>query len=334
MVERDVEAPEVFQTTDLALWDGRPSLGGVWVASPDVREPERVIIRNQETGEFVVGALFKRERLGPGPRLQLSSDAAAALGALAGAPVMLEVVALRREEAPEPAPVFSEPEAVAEAEAETSDVETEIAAAPPPEPENAAAEGAPIEAAEEELPPGTERVDVALIAARAMAARRAAEEAARAAEEAAAAEAAAAEEAAAEGAAIPEISATSLDAPDVEAAALSEQAVIAPTQPRFGLAAFFSRRDEISTPEPLPAAATVAAGGPTAVSFVQVGLFSQESNARAATRQLADEGIMSSIVPNGTSWRVLIGPTPEADRAAILRKARELGYEDAYPVTG
>ena len=43
LVERDVEAPGVFQVTEAGLWDGRPSLGGVWVAHPDVTEPERVI---------------------------------------------------------------------------------------------------------------------------------------------------------------------------------------------------------------------------------------------------------------------------------------------------
>ncbi|MCA0939430.1 SPOR domain-containing protein [Salipiger pacificus] len=97
-VERDIEAPEVFQTTEAGLWDGRPSLGGVWVAHPDVSEPERVIIRNEKTGQFVIGALFRRERMSPGPRLQVSSDAAAAIGMLAGEPVNLNVVALRREE--------------------------------------------------------------------------------------------------------------------------------------------------------------------------------------------------------------------------------------------
>nr|WP_240989508.1 SPOR domain-containing protein [Salipiger mangrovisoli] len=98
--ERDIEAPEVFQTTEAGLWDGRPSLGGVWVAHPDVSEPERVIIRNEKTGQFVIGALFRRERMSPGPRLQVSSDAAAAIGMLAGEPVNLNVVALRREEGP------------------------------------------------------------------------------------------------------------------------------------------------------------------------------------------------------------------------------------------
>lgn len=104
LVDRDVEAPEVFQVTDVALWDGRPSLGGVWVASPDTKDPERVIMRNPANGKFVIGALFRRERENPGPTLQISSDAAAALGILAGAPAKISVTALRREEAPEAAP--------------------------------------------------------------------------------------------------------------------------------------------------------------------------------------------------------------------------------------
>jgi cell division septation protein DedD len=110
LIERDVEAPDVFQVTEAGLWDGRPSLGGVWVAHPDVIEPERVIIRNTTNDKFVIGALFRRERENPGPRLQVSSDAATALGVLAGKPVQLNVTALRREQveetppAPEPKP--------------------------------------------------------------------------------------------------------------------------------------------------------------------------------------------------------------------------------------
>jgi cell division septation protein DedD len=99
LVDRDTEAPEVFQTTDDALWDGRPSLGGVWVASPDAKDPERVILRNPANGKFVIGALFRREIDNPGPKLQISSDAASALGMLAGAPAKVSVTALRREEA-------------------------------------------------------------------------------------------------------------------------------------------------------------------------------------------------------------------------------------------
>ena len=109
LVDRDVEDPSIFQTTDQALWDGRPSLGGVWVASPDAKDPERVILRNTANGKFVIGALFRREMDNPGPKLQISSDAAAALGLLAGAPGKISVTALRREEAPKVAPDASKP---------------------------------------------------------------------------------------------------------------------------------------------------------------------------------------------------------------------------------
>jgi cell division septation protein DedD len=95
--ERDVEAPEVFQVTGKALWDGRPSLGGVWVAHPDSKQPERVMIVNMANGKFVVGALFRRESDLPGPKLQMSSDAATALDILAGSPTEVRVTALRRE---------------------------------------------------------------------------------------------------------------------------------------------------------------------------------------------------------------------------------------------
>lgn len=151
VIERDIEAPEIFSVTDDGLWDGRPSLGGVWVAHPDVNEPERVIIRNQANDSFVVGALFRRERDIPGPSLQISSDAAASLGILAGAPAKLNVTALRKiqEQGAEPAasetaPTIAAAPEVTEAplypvgappDAPISEGEpTSAASAPPPKP--------------------------------------------------------------------------------------------------------------------------------------------------------------------------------------------------------
>ena len=87
--ERDIERPDIFEANDSGLWDGRPSLGGVWVAHPDVRDPERVLITNSENGRSIIGALFRRERENPGPLLQVSSDAAEELGILAGAPTSM-----------------------------------------------------------------------------------------------------------------------------------------------------------------------------------------------------------------------------------------------------
>lgn len=146
LVERDVEAPEVFQTTDKGLWDGRPSLGGIWVAHPDVVDPERAIVRNEDNWKFVIGALFRRESDNPGPAIQVSSEAAEALGMLAGKPATLNVTALRKVEAPaepETDPVLEAPEEIAATPLDDGDIipaAATIAATPPPA---AAAQAAP-----------------------------------------------------------------------------------------------------------------------------------------------------------------------------------------------
>lgn len=145
-VEKDVESPDAFYAKETGLWDGRPSLGGVWVAHPDVSQPERVRIKNNASGKFVIGALFRRERSNPGPRLQLSSDAAQAIGVLAGAPVELEVVALRKEKvsvAPPPAPVEEAPAKEPEADTVPEPVIIEEKALDPIAAAEAAIETAP-----------------------------------------------------------------------------------------------------------------------------------------------------------------------------------------------
>ena len=130
--ETDVPAPEVFQAAEAGLWDGRPSLGGIWVAHPDVTEPQRVLVRNEANGREVTGALFRRQRDVPGPRIQASSDAAEALGMLAGAPVKLNVTALVRDQVEttpveDPLPAAEEErEAIAVSRAEPSVIETPL----------------------------------------------------------------------------------------------------------------------------------------------------------------------------------------------------------------
>ncbi|MDG1431840.1 MAG: SPOR domain-containing protein [Paracoccaceae bacterium] len=154
VIEQEVEAPEVFYALETGLWDGRPSLGGIWVAHPDTLDPEQVIIRNTANGKFVIGSLFIRERAVPGPRLQVSSDAAVALEMVAGQPIELSVTALCKRELelapatnPEPTttPVPDLTELVAEAieepgqagsqAPETRPIEQPIALVATPEPE-------------------------------------------------------------------------------------------------------------------------------------------------------------------------------------------------------
>lgn len=96
-VERDVEAPEVYDATQAGTWDGRASMGGVWVAVEDTIDPERVIIRNPSNGNFVIGTMFAKARAIEQSGMQVSADAAAALGVAPGTPTSLQVTALRRE---------------------------------------------------------------------------------------------------------------------------------------------------------------------------------------------------------------------------------------------
>ncbi len=311
LVERDVEAPEVFSKNEDGLWDGRPSLGGVWIAHPDVKEPERVIIRNETNGKFVIGALFKRERENPGPKLQVSSDAANALGVLPGAPTRLDVVALVREEVPEAAPAVAaaptETDTIAAPEAiEQASLDAPLASA---EAAIARAEGTGAPAGE----PAGEQVAVA-------AAQPAAEPKTKAKkgfwqrlsgkkERRAKADAtisAAADAAPPVGVATPEISAAPL-APTAAAAA-------APAARAAG-------------PKP--------SGGK---SYVQIGIFSVEDNANGTAAKMRQAGVVPTVYEQQsagkTFWRVVIGPAHSAaDREVLLEKVKAMGFQDAYFVT-
>ena len=96
IVERDIETPEVFETANAALWDGQPTLGGVWVAHPAVQEPMRVILRNPATQTFIIGNLFRNDPAPGTPQIRVSSNAARALEMTAGKAAQLHVTALKR----------------------------------------------------------------------------------------------------------------------------------------------------------------------------------------------------------------------------------------------
>jgi cell division septation protein DedD len=302
LVDRDVEAPEVFQVTGQGLWDGRPSLGGVWVATPDAANPERVLIRNTANGKFVIGALFKRERENPGPPIQISSDAAAALGLLAGQPGEVNVTALRRDEAPASGPDATQPLLDG--------------------PETVASEAV-----------ATEALDTAAVAAaidKADPARAGAGDAVAATDVAAPVEAAPAKrkwwqrkdkavEPVGDEAAIAASTAAAGNAPAASAAAVAPAAVsTAPLAPAA----------------PKPAAAPAASGGWS----IQLGIFSVEANAKRAADMVTKAGSPANVrneTSNGKPyWSVVAGPAAtKADRDALLKKVKDLGFTDAYAVS-
>jgi rare lipoprotein A len=321
LVDRDVEAPQVFQVTDSALWDGRPSLGGVWVASPDAVDPERVILRNPTNGKFVIGALFRRERLNPGPTLQISSDAAAALGILAGQPSKINVTALRREEAdPAPAPDATKPildanEAVATTELAAAAIdraEVKPGAKPAVATEPAAKGAAPavkgavvdttaLAAAEPVTQAEPKRRKGWLFGKR----------------KAAAAETAAVPAGGAiTTAALPAGAAIEASALPAAKGGAKPIPVAAPAAPKP------------STPQP----AVARPAGKAAV--IQIGIFSVDANADRAVKLLKGKGIaarkLTETSQGKTFWRV-VADAP--DRTATLASVKAAGFADAYPVS-
>ncbi|KPQ08005.1 MAG: Sporulation related domain [Rhodobacteraceae bacterium HLUCCA12] len=299
-IERDIEVPEVFSMEEEGLWDGRPSLGGVWVAHPEVENPERVLIRNTQTGESVIGALFRRERENPGPRFQISSEAANALGILPGAPTTIDVVALRLEEVATDLTLdegTDDDEPVDEASDEDGrDVPSDTAAAPAEDQPESADETVAITEADDTEEPR-----------RGFLARLFGSDPDPEPDQAGA-----------------EISQTAL-------APVGDDPAAPPARPSN------SDTDEARAPQVDDAPADP---GESALErpFVQIGIFSIEDNASNARNQMRDAGLGAEIRPGRTDerafWRVVVGPAADSgERRQMLERVRALGFADAYAVT-
>ena len=94
-------APTIFEASGLALWDGKRTLQGIWVAHPLATTARRVRIFNEVNGQAVDGALFKRDTAQGGPSVLISSEAASMLGLVPGESTELRIVAVtpvRRDE--------------------------------------------------------------------------------------------------------------------------------------------------------------------------------------------------------------------------------------------
>jgi len=308
---RDVlEAPDVFDVTATALWDGRPSLGKVWVAYEGA-DPASVIIRNEENGKVVRGALFRRERFFPGPPFQMSADAAAALGILAGNPTKIHVTALK-----------------------------EVVTAPPPEPEPEAAPAPEAEAAAVAEAPAEAAPEAAAIAAAAAAAIAAPAEGT----EAHAEPAPPPRRPVSEGPNAPEprlnpvFEAPPEPAPEPDAAAapVAEPGAIETTDIVPAAAAAIAAAEASA-----PAAPEAQAEKSTGLNrpYIQIGLFSVPENAASVVQKLADNGIIATTIESTagdrTFTRVIVGPARNlTERAALLKQIKALGFADAFFVKG
>ena len=110
-------APDLFEATGRAVWDGKRTLQGVWVAHPLAASARRVRIFNETNGTAVDGALFKRDAALNGASVLISSEAAELLGMTVGETTELRIVAVTPVQADE-SQTAAAPEKPAEAETE------------------------------------------------------------------------------------------------------------------------------------------------------------------------------------------------------------------------
>ena len=88
------EAPELFQLSGVAIWDGARTVPGVWVAHPTARGTMQVRIAHTATGAEVDGRIYRAGPRADGDVITLSSDAARALGLEPGRRARLSIRAL------------------------------------------------------------------------------------------------------------------------------------------------------------------------------------------------------------------------------------------------
>lgn len=342
---QDVESPDLFQARENGLWDGRPSLGGVWVAYPGVTDPQRVVIRNETNGKSTVGALFRRERENPGPKIQLSSDAADKLGILAGQPTMLSVIALQRKEPEQPETPPAEGEAAEGIEGqESEDVAAAAVAAveavegqPEADGATAADDATPVI---EPVPEAGSSSSFGRRAPRPSATAAPAEVAVDGTAAAAGATADAATPAAPEIQPVPETRSPSSFGRRTPRQSPAET-------PASDVAASAASGDVTSAPLDATAGAATASAGTTPPTnqttlrepYIQAGTFTTEANANAAVGALRAAGLGATTRPqrsgSNTLWRIVVGPAnSRAERNQMLEKVKRMGYRDAFPVRG
>ena len=89
------EKPKILDISATVIWDGSQTLGGNWVSHPNIKSPERVLIKNTTNGKSVVGAVFQQTKNPNEGLAAISSDAAKALNISKYDDTKLQLVAIK-----------------------------------------------------------------------------------------------------------------------------------------------------------------------------------------------------------------------------------------------
>ena len=96
------EKPKILDIAATVIWDGSQTLGGNWVSHPNIKSPERVLIKNTTNGKSVVGAVFQQTKNFNKGLAAISSDAAKALSISKNKETEIHIVAVTETESTEP----------------------------------------------------------------------------------------------------------------------------------------------------------------------------------------------------------------------------------------
>jgi cell division septation protein DedD len=275
-------------------------LGGIWVALPDFEHPTRVVIRNTENGRSVVGVIYRDDLNRPGPKLQVSSDAAVALKMVAGQPAILDIVALVSTPPPTAAP---QDRAEDSGDAAGSEANRTATDSPSAATTDGATDGTAVAGAVAAGSSGT-----------AIAAQSAADDAA--------------------AIAIAETAAAAISQSQTVDAARADDTDTANTGTGNTGTGNTGQSTADQSPTGNNAPATATAQSPSN-PYVQIGLFSIEDNARKIADQLSAKNLPARVTKTNSNdkvyWRVVVGPASDATTLkSNLTQVKQMGFSDAY----
>ena len=125
-----------------------------------------------------------------------------------------------------------------------------------------------------------------------------------------------------------------------EAVPAAPEVAAAPLDPVVAGAAAAIETASLEAPAaaPKPPAAPKPAAAKLAKPYIQIGIFSVETNARNTATAMRQAGMVPTVrkqSSNGkTFWRVVVGPaTNKSELDALLKKIKATGFSDAYAVT-
>ena len=95
------EKPKILDIAATVIWDGSQTLGGNWVSHPNIKSPQRVLIKNTTNGKSVVGAVFQQTKNFNKGLAAISSDAAKALSISKNKETEIHIVAVTEIESTE-----------------------------------------------------------------------------------------------------------------------------------------------------------------------------------------------------------------------------------------